>query len=286
VDRVELYVELFGVPGFLEAFERFLANEWARYAWAVFLTVVEHQYMQGLAGSIYTPMDLDSLPGRAFKEYRYVSPRGYTATLTPTIDPIHSTKHSILRVFGPAWEYIDKDLSTARGLAEAGVDLYRSGLGAEPLENLSKVAASKGVPEVARALEAAAELYRASEPYIAAELASGPGEPPEEFKEHLVSEVLRVVERAAEHLARGSYEEWEKELQKRISKRISLPLPRQPGEFEKLNIDRISDVARAVYYFENEEWLKRDLATAVEDYQKVRAAKAVLRVALAMGLIE
>jgi len=254
------------VAAFLREFGDFLFSEWSKYAWLKIPTTARRQYLRGL-GYTYVHMDLKRLPERAFRKYRYESPRGYTALLGVW------ELGAYLGIYVGGRELLGVPfLPTGYGLSEAVVKLYRAGLGVEPLEGLARYAASVGVPEVARAMEAIAELYRASEPLVARELASGPGEPPDWFKQDLVSEALLLVQRIAYQLARGYYRDWSQ---------VEKPL-RCISMAEECSID----IIEAVQHFEDREKLARDLARAVENYQNVMAKKAVLKAALAMGLLE
>jgi len=258
------------VGEYLEEFREFLSQEWSRYAWLEFLASMEWQSVRDLAGSRYTPLDPRGMPDHAFRKYEYGSPRGYTAVL----EVIAMSWGATLTVYagrqGGRWKLLGIPyLATGYGLAEAVVELYRRGLGPEPLEGLAGSAASVGVPEVARALKAAADLYRASEPYVAAVLASSPGEPPGWFVEKLVSGVLPVVEGAAGHLARGSHKDWEREVWRDVL---------LPGKFLVIP-------AVAVEHFKDREWFEDDLAAALRKYQNLRAADIVLRIALSRGLL-
>jgi len=255
------------VADFLRDFREFLVKEWARYACARVLAEAEQDSLGALANSRYAPLDPERLPDHAFGEYRYESPRGYWSVLEVT--PEYSSLEVYRREWGGA---MYRDFSTGYELADALVELYRHGLGPEPLEGLARSAASKGVPEVARALKAAADLYRASEPYVAAELASSPVEPPEEFKEHVASEVFPLVERAAGLLATGYYRDWHQ--------------VEAPWRFASLSEHLGIDILVVLWQFENREGLAEEVAAALEQYRVLRAMKAVLRTALAMGLLE
>jgi len=257
------------VAAFLAEFREFLVKEWSRYLWATLLAGAEYRSVRQYAGSRCALMVPERLLGRAPRKFRYRSPvgSGYTAELEIT----DGGSQLLIYCARRGWS-IREDLSKGVGLANAVVEVYAHRLGTEPLEGLSRAASSKGVREVAWALEAAADLYRASEPYIAAELASDPGEPPEWLKEHLVSEALPIAERIAYQLAREYRKYWY--LEDAPWRHIWLP-----GHF-------YMDVAVAVLQFEDREKLATDLTVAVESYKRARAAKAVLRTALAMGLIE
>jgi len=261
----EAHKDGLGVAAFLAEFREFLVNVWVKYAWARILAEAERRRMEVLGEYRYAPMDPGRFPGSASGYYLYESPRGYWFVLDVTR---HSSR---LVVIGGSEEW---DLSVGRGLAYALVWLYWHGFGAEPLESLSRVASSKGAPEVARALETTAGLYRASEPYIAAGLGSGHGGPPEWLREQLVSELLPEAEVAAYRLARAPREEWKK-----------LPWKRIPLSGE-LHI-QITEVLMAFESWRGYRELYESIVdTAVEDYLRLRAAKAVLRVALALGLLE
>jgi len=274
------------VADFLREFREFLVKEWARYVWAELLATAELRSLVALgeAASLgsFSKNLARSLKGER-REYWYTSPRGYAAMLGVEANSprllIELSVYHVERGF-----IMEKRLSNVYGLAEAVVDLYREGLGAEPLEGLAGLRPSEGlppeiplmsaaeVPELARFLEAVAGLYRASEPYIASELVSDPGEPPEEFRQDLVSEVLPVVERAAYQLASGRYRSWlqvaERERYVQLAEGFQV------------------DVLGLVLQFEKREDMAPYVASAVERYRLARAKKAVLRVALAMGLLE
>jgi len=249
------------VAAFLREFREFLVKEWARYACVWVLAEKEQYYLEALANSRYAPLNPERLPDRAFGKYRYESPRGYHSVLE--VDPGDSSLEVYI-----TWEKViyEEKFSTGYDLADAIVKLYRLGIGSEPLEGLARSAAYKGVPEVARALEAAAELYRASEPYVAAELEADPGEPPEEFKEHVVSKVFPLAEKGVIFQATGYYD-WS-------------------WVYTSLFKHLVVDISEVLWQFENREVLAEKMAAALEQYRVLRAMKAVLRTASAMGLLE
>jgi len=182
----------------VEELKEFVVREWVKHGWVRYLAAVEACPLEEAGEARYAPLDPEMLPRRAFREYYYESPGKYRARLS--VD----TPGSFLEVNQAAEEWtLYTDLSRVGGLVGSVAVFYEFGPGAEPFEGLARYAASVGVPEVARALEDAARLYRASEPYVAAEFAADPGEPPEWFREHVASRVVPVVEEAVDELARG-----------------------------------------------------------------------------------
>jgi len=250
---------------FAEELKEFIVKEWAKYAWVRYLTATEIRPLEEVGNARYAPLDPERLPKRALRWYYYESPGRYRATLS--IDD----SRSLLVVRQAAGEWaLQAGLYRVGGLVWAVATFYEYGLGAEPFEGLSRVAASVGVPEVAGGLEGAARLYRASEPYVAAEFAADPGEPPEWFREYIASRVVPVVEEAVDDLARG--------LTTEAMTREVLGDIVPPGW--QVWVENI-----ATHFTWQGEFTK-DYKRSLEDYKSVRAQKAVLRVARELGLVE
>jgi len=260
----------------VEELKEFVVKEWIKYAWVRYLIAAELRPLEEADEISYAPLDPGRLPGRAFGEYYYESPGKYRATLEV------GASGSLLVVRQAAGEWaLQADLSRVGDLVWAAAVFYELGLGAEPFEGLARAAEAAGVPEVARALEGAARLYRAAEPYMAAEYAAGPGDPPEWFREYMASRVVPVVEEAVDKLAEGhTAEAMEMEVLRDIA---------PPGQ--QVRVERVFSpfgtplrIEHIVSHFRWRGMFLKDYRHSLEVYKRVRAENAALRVARELGL--